>query len=146
MSFSIDFDFKQLNAFMEFMAAAKINNAKSELMEALGGLIVGQTQERIDTEKTDPEGKKWSSWEPSTALQRHKGHSLLMWQQNLLGSVDYEKSGDEVKAGSNMEYAGYLQEGTKHMPARAFLGLSAENKKDVDLELKDWMQRYFNAG
>ncbi len=143
MSFTVDFDFKQLNAFMQMMESAQMSTAKSELMEALGGLTVSQTQERIDTEKTDPNGSKWKAWKQSTAMQRHKGHSLLMWQQKLLDSIDYVSGGEEAKAGSNTEYAGYLQEGTKHMPARAFLGLSAENKKEIDEELKDWMQRWF---
>ena len=48
-------------------------------------------------------------------------------------------SADSVIIGSVMNYAAYLQEGTAHMPARPFLGLSDKDYRDIDHLLEDWL-------
>jgi phage virion morphogeneis protein len=45
-----------------------------------------------------------------------------------------------VITGSIMGYSIYVQEGTKTMPARPFLGLSSQDYQDIDELMSDWLE------
>ena len=40
---------------------------------------------------------------------------------HLKNSIDNEVIGDTARVGSNVEYAGYVEEGTRHMAAQPYL-------------------------
>ena len=114
----------------------------SDMLDAVGSEVVAQTQLRIQFEKTDPAGDDWDEWSPKYAATRHSGHSLLMNEGDLLESIQHVVNGNDLEVGSNRPYAKDQNFGDplKNLPARQFLGLSAENRDDVILVIRDWLE------
>jgi len=87
-----------------------------------------QIEQRIRSSKTDPTGHPWAPWQPSTEWKRHhKGNAAqgLLWDEGqLLGSVRHELHFDEVQIGTDVAHGPHLQEGTRHMVAREYVGWS----------------------
>lgn len=125
-----------------------------ELAEGIGRLVQEQTRRRIETEKTSPQGE---AWKPNFA-----GTSILYASGMLSMSIDYLASPDSVIVGSGLIYARIHQLGGKieaknakalmftignatiavqsvTMPARPYLGLSAENREDVLDAAREWL-------
>ncbi len=105
---------------------------KARLLNSLGELIEEQQiKERIETTKQDPDNVKWDPWKESTEkyLQKHFPKSSLLFREGfLLNSIEHQMKGnDTILVGSTREYAEYLQEGTKNMDARKFLGFGADD-------------------
>lgn len=118
----------------------KLND--KNMMQEVGDIIVEDIRHRIAVTKTDPNDKPWAPWAPSTAKARErKGNAalgLLFDSGNLLRSITAEvknhgsKGGVSVYIGSNVKYAGWLNDGTEKMPARPFLGVSKRAKASID--------------
>ncbi len=123
------------------------------LMDELGAVVVSQTQRRIDSEKTDPDGNPWEAWSDSHAKTRHQGHSLLMGSGGLYDSIEHIMgiTGDDVEVGSNMVHAAAHQNGLDMtvvssrrritIPARPYLGISFENEEDLVVLVDDFVDR-----
>lgn len=84
---------------------------KRELLETIGAEVVEQTQHRIRTEKTAPDGTPWQAWSASYAKTRHGNQSLLEGEGDLWGSIDLAVKGDKVHVGSPLPYARTMQDG-----------------------------------
>ena len=84
---------------------------KRELLETIGAEVVEQTQHRIRTEKTAPDGTPWQDWSASYAKTRHGNQSLLESGGDLWGSIDLAVKGDKVHVGSPQPYAASIQDG-----------------------------------
>ncbi|ADZ72406.1 phage virion morphogenesis protein [Polymorphum gilvum] len=127
---------------------------REELAEGIGRLVQEQTRRRIEQEKTTPEG---AAWKPNRA-----GTSILYAEGHLSRSVDYVASSAGVLVGSGLAYARIHQQGgtvkpktaralrfmvgnaavfarTVTIPARTWLGLSAENRRDIEDATRDWI-------
>jgi phage virion morphogenesis protein len=127
------------------------------LMDEVGALGESQTKRRIDEEKTAPDGTPWPAWSESYAATRHHGQSLLVASQALLDSIDHVVGigGDFAEWGSNLVYAAAHQNGLDMslvgsrrritIPARTFLGLSAENEEDLAVLVDDFVDRQLEA-
>jgi phage virion morphogenesis protein len=123
------------------------------LMDELGAAVVSQTQHRIDSEKTDPDGKPWEAWSDSHAKTRHQGQSLLMGFGALNDSIEHIMgiTGDHVEVGSNLVYAAAHQYGLDMtvvsnrrritIPARPYLGISFENEEDLVALVDNYVDR-----
>lgn len=115
-------------------------------LDAMGALVVSQTQNRIASEKTAPDGTPWKD--------NSEGSDILVKSGGLLDSIDHTVKGDSVEVGSSKEYAAVHQFGAiivpveaKNLvftiggtlifakkvtiPARPWLGLSAQNRLDL---------------
>jgi phage virion morphogenesis protein len=117
---------------------ALTSSQKRVLLDSLGETVEEQTGVRFDETKTAPSGTKWDEWKPSTLkyLQKNFPKATLLVRTGFLGnlSISHEMRGnDTVLIGSSAEYAEYIQEGTRNMNARPFLGLGVS---DID-ELSD---------
>ncbi len=108
----------------------------ADIYVAAGALIESQTRRRIAEEKTGPDGNAWAAWSPEYEATRKSGQSLLMNEGELLDSIAWAVSGDDLEVGSNLVYAATHQFGSEDgtIPARPFLGLSADNENEL-LEL-----------
>jgi phage virion morphogenesis protein len=127
---------------------------KDELANGIGRLVQEQTRRRIEEEKTAPDG---TPWKPNRA-----GTSILYAEGHLSRSVDYVASSHGVTIGSGLIYARIHQEGgtikpkkgkalrfmvgdaavfarAVTMPARTWMGLSAENRADIEAAARDWL-------
>lgn len=132
------------------------NAPKHELAEGIGRLVQEQTRRRIEQEKTTPDG---AGWRPNIA-----GTSILYQSGALARSIDYIATPESVQVGSGLIYARIHQQGgtiraknagslafmignrliqvrSVTMPARRYLGLSADNQNDVVEAAEDWLSR-----
>lgn len=127
----------------------------AEMMTAIGALGESQTRRRITDEKTAPDGTPWKENWTGTSI-------LLATGQHLLSSIVNITSADEAEWGSTWEWAHVHQDGaeiipknakalvfsvggqTIHakkvtVPARQFVGLSADNEREmVELVTDIW--------
>lgn len=117
----------------------------SELLEALGAELESQTRRRVESGGPDPDGDPWEPWSDAYAETRHGGQSLLRADGGLLDSIQSLVSGDILETGSSLVYAAIQQfGGTSDMapgpaavPARPWLGISAEDERDLDAVIGD---------
>lgn len=128
------------------------------LMEGIGLHLEGATLERFENER-GPDGKRWK---PSKRAQLDGGKTLSDSTQ-LRSSIVSEASGDQVAVGSNKIYAGIHQMGgiiraktpkglvfqlpgglgyrrvmQVELPARPYLGLSAEDETEIVALTEDY--------
>jgi len=130
------------------------NAPLDDLSEGIGRLVQEQTRRRIADEKTAPDGTAWKENAAQT--------STLYAEGALYRSIDYEASPSSVKVGSALVYARIHQQGGKiepksakalafkiggqfrmvksvTMPARPYLGLSADNRSEIVETTEDWL-------
>ncbi len=131
------------------------------LMENIAALGESQTRRRITSEKTAPDGTQWKANLEGTSI-------LLQSGQNLIASVAHTSTGDEAVWGASWEYAHVHQDGavitpttasalqfkikgkTVHaksvtIPARPFVGISAENRAEITDLVTDFFGRLGDA-
>lgn len=122
-----------------------------QLLEDVGAEVASQTQRRIAEEQTDPDGAPWKPWSKRYARTRHAGQQILFARGDLAQSIQHEVDGDEVAVGTPLVYGRTHQlgdEGTdrrgrkRNIPARAYLGLSTANLRELDAVIQDaWKAR-----
>jgi len=113
------------------------------VLDEIGGSLVASTQKRFEDEE-DPEGASWADWADSTAARRGDGRKLYD-ETNLFDSLDHKVSGSKVHVGVNMIYGRIHQLGGEAgpitarvvIPARPYLGLSADDKTEVGAIVDD---------
>ncbi len=108
----------------------------ADLMEILGTLVEGQTKRRIASEKTSPDGNAWPP------LKARSG-SILVDTGRLLGSISHTSTSNEAIVGTNVFYGPFHQYGTRKMPARPFMGVSAPNMDEIRRAVDAWVQGSF---
>lgn len=130
---------------------------ENELLDLLGRQIQQQTRDRIEDEKTAPDG---GPWKPNRS-----GTPTLYREGNLSRSIEYEPAGSTVAVGSSLIYARIHQlggeirpvtaralhfkgrdgsdvfAGSVTIPARPYLGLSDENRQDILEATVDFVRR-----
>jgi len=118
---------------------------KAGLLKSLGEVIEEQVKERVDITKKDPDGRKWDPWKASTEKfmrEYFPAASLLLREGHLLGSIEHQMKGsDSILIGSTMEYSIFLQEGTKNMAARRFLGFGIDDIAELQDAVDEFMAR-----
>lgn len=117
--------------------------AKRHLYDVIGALVTSQTQERLQNEKTAPDGTPWKEWSASYAATRGPQHSLLINEGFLQTTIQHAAFSDHVIVGSNRIYAAVHQYGyePRKIPARPYLGLSQENQREIVATLHDMIER-----
>lgn len=98
-----------------------------------------KVEERIKSTKVDPDGHAWEPWAPSTEAYRRKHGTeesgLLLDSGALLASfVAKSNTNSATISSEGIPYAGWLQHGTNHMPARPYLGWSTVSLATLELE------------
>lgn len=141
---------------MRAKIARLVDIPNMEMKDAIGALVVSQTQRRIDVEKTAPDG---TPWKPN-----HAGSETLVQSGALRDTIDYDVSGDQIEVGSPLIYAGVQHFGavivpkeashlvfaiggrtifakSVEIPARPFLGISAANENEIENEIENIIRR-----
>lgn len=128
------FDDKQVKR-----ALRKVDKAVSNVKPAMKEIAdkeIRNAQNRIRMKKTDPEGRPWRPWSYATMQNRIKqgnaGRGLLYVSGLLARSFNKDVSGNELSISNDAPYAEYLQEGTRNMPARPFLGWGKKSMADAE--------------
>lgn len=128
------------------------------LMEEIAALGESQTRRRLTDEKTAPDGTPWAPNLVGTAILTQTG-------QHLLQSVAFYATADEAVWGAAWEFAHIHQEGavikpktaavlrfktpggkwvskkSVTIPARPFVGISAENRAEIEDLVSDHFGR-----
>lgn len=116
-----------------------------QLLDAIGQQQEDSARYRISQTKRGPDGARWAPWSKRYAKTRGAGHSLLRDQGHLMDSLTHNVLGTHaVEIGSNMHYAGYLQEGTEDMPARPFLNVDGIEDPTDRQEIREIVRAWFN--
>lgn len=155
MSFALDI---RITGFASVEGAlARLSPLDSgSLLEGLARLIQQQTRTRIEEEKTAPDGAAWP--------RNKTGNPTLYRDGTLSRSIDYAVSGDQVIVGSGLIYAAPHQFGATIkpknasrlafqignrivfamkvvLPPRPFLGVSADNAREILETVADYVRR-----
>lgn len=112
----------------------------SPVMRAIGESQVTEVRMRFERAK-DPQGKPWKTLSEATIARHPAGTSAKIGRRtgNLYRSYVYKAGDDDVRIGSNREYARIFELGGEAgrksarvtIPARPALGLSEEGKRDL---------------
>lgn len=108
----------------------------AQITDEIGMLIEDQSKLRIADEKIGPDGNAWTPWSNAYAKTRKPHHSLLVNSGNpgLLDSIQNYTTGLQAVVGTNLLYGAIHQFGSEDgtLPAREYLGLSAENRTEIE--------------
>lgn len=124
-------------------------------LQATGEYLVESTKRRFST-KTAPDGSPWPANAESVIAQKGRNDPLVGESKRLSREIHYRARGDLLEIGSPLEYAaaqhfgmarGYAGK-TKHgvpipwadIPARPFLGFSAEDRSEILQLLEEHMR------
>lgn len=113
---------------------------RRDLLDLVGGLVASQTRRRLHEEKTGPKGGRWKAWSPDYARTRKSHHSLLINKGYMKDAVTHNLIPGGVEVGTSVIYGATHQFGRGRIPARPFLGLSAENRDEVEATVTDWLE------
>lgn len=132
------------------------------VMDTLGEYLVGSTKARFP-QGVSPEGVKWAPKSPAT-LERYgirKSNRVdirpLFGPSGMLSSqIFHQAAADRLEWGSNMIYSAVMQFGAARgafgtmangspipwgdIPARPFLGISAEDERYILETLAEWVE------
>lgn len=127
------------------------------VLDSIGSKLETNIRNRFAT-KTDPNGKAWAPWTPSTidnyasvgssaAKKSGPGNGLLLDRYGtMLNSLSYQADAQSVRIGFGQAYAAYHEYGTQHMARRGMLmadpdqgTLSANDTADVLGILGVWL-------
>jgi len=147
-STAVEIKLDEINKLQQKLNAFVLSGGdKTGLLKSLGVTIEGQIMDRIEFTNLNPDNKRWDPWKESTLkyLRRHRPKSSLLHRQYgglLLETITSQMQGsDTILAGSPMEYAEYLQDGTKKMVARKFLGFGTDDIIELQDAVDDFMKR-----
>lgn len=126
----------------------------ADALAEIGEILVKSTQKRFGTE-TDPDGGRWAPNSPVTRARKTNPHILT--EHGYLGDTIHAQmeGATAVLVGSGMKYAAVQQFGRKKgasgttrkgapipwgdIPARPFLGVSAEDRRDIEETLASYL-------
>lgn len=92
------------------------------VMQKIGSMIESRVSDRFES-RTDPAGKSWAPWAPSTikSYPADGNRQLLDRYGDMLEDRTHQATKDSVRIGFGKPYATYHEWGTKHMPRRGLL-------------------------
>ena len=126
-------------------ALARLVRAGGDLEPALRGageILLNSARERFRSQQS-PEGVPWAPLKPRTVARKRRNKHLILTEEGWLrGSLAVGAiSRDSVVVGSPEIYGATHQFGRGAIPARPFLGVSAEDKREIGEELADFVRR-----
>lgn len=109
------------------------------LYKTLGETLTNLHQDRFDAQ-ISPTGQAWAPLSPKTAKRKQFGR-ILYRSGVLRNTLRYNASSREVRFGTDRKYGIYHQFGTRHMPARPWLGVSQSDEKVLMQKTTDYIRR-----
>ena len=114
------------------------------LLDAIGALVVSQTETRIVSSKSSPNEVPWPALSPAYAKRKKSGGGILELTGDLRDSLVHLVTGKtSVDVGTNLIYARTHQLGdpSRNIPQREFLGLSAMNEMKINELVEEWIDQ-----
>lgn len=126
-------------------------------MRAIGHFLAESARLRF-RDSTAPDGRRWAPLSPVTIARRRKGSSTpLLDTGRLRNSITFRADRRSADIGTNVIYAAVQQLGARkgafgrtrrgspipwgNIPARPYLGVSADDRRDIVGLLRDVIQR-----
>ena len=128
----------------------------SPVLRDIGEHLLNTTRQRFNDEQ-DPDGKPWEPLSPTTIARKKRNQDKILIQDgHLQGTLNYRVGKDHIDIGSPRIYAGVQQFGAAkgafgttrkghpipwgNIPARPFLGLSAQDDREIRTVVRDFIQ------
>ncbi len=125
------------------------------VMAAIGEHLLNTTRERFDDEQS-PEGKPWTPLSAMTLARKRKNRDKILTEYgHLRGTLAYRAGRQHIEIGSTRIYAGTHQFGAEQgafgrtkrggpiprgdIPARPFLGVSDEDRAEINQAVRDFL-------
>ena len=129
---------------------------RTPLMRDIGEHLLNTTRERFSAEKA-PDGTPWAPLTETTKRRKKRNAGKILTLSGILGrQLAYRAAPDHVAVGSPFIYAGTHQFGAAKgafgttsqgapipwgdIPARPFLGLSAEDESEIRALVNDYLR------
>lgn len=117
----------------------------SPAMAEIAEVMLNGVQDRFGSE-TDPEGGRWKAHSAATVARRGGRATLLRERGRLIGSIHPASDRTSARVGTNLVYGAIHQFGGQAgrghattIPARPYLGFSAEDLDRIREVLEDWL-------
>lgn len=116
----------------------------------VGEYLLPSIQDNFEGEHA-PDGTRWKGLSGVTIAKRLQDHgnaplTILRVSGGLVGSINYEPGSDALRIGTSKVQAAILHFGGKAgrnhkvtIPARPYLGISAENERGIFEIAEDWL-------
>ena len=109
-------------------------------MRSIGELLLNSTRARFDAERS-PESEPWQPLAPRTLARKKRNRDKILTEDGRLrGTLAYQVGNGWVEVGSPLIYGATHQHGRDAIPARPYLGLSAEDADDIREEILDFIR------
>lgn len=147
----VEIDSSQVGQYLQQLAE-RMGNLRTPLLDILEYLHQS-TDERF-RQQVAPDGSPWAPLAPST-LAKKKGNRILRESGDLQDTLRGQVQGDELFFGTDRPYGAVQQFGQKagasgrnrrgspipwgDIPARPYLGLSAEDETEVLAIIEEWL-------
>lgn len=121
------------------------------LLNDIGEYLLRSTRDRNKTQRS-PTGQPWKPLSPAYKKYKDRkrpGVRMLVFDFHMQGDqLSYQVAGDNLFVGTNAVYGARHQfgdEGDDGMPARPWLGLSAEDQEEIELIVDDHLMGLFSG-
>lgn len=105
----------------------------------IGEALLNSTRKRFEGQ-TAPDSSKWEALSPNYQQRKKKNKDkILFLEGQLFGTLGYQVTPEELLLGTPKEYGATHQFGRDAIPARPFLGVSDEDKKDIMDAIAEWL-------
>lgn len=127
-------------------ALVRVGAELTPVMEDIGEYLLRTTRDRF-VEEEDPEGNAWQPLSEATKARKRRNVDKVLTRDGYLRDIVIRASRDSVEVGSPRIYAGTHQFGAERgsfgstgrgspipfgdIPARPFLGLSADDRDEI---------------
>jgi phage virion morphogenesis protein len=130
--------------------AARVAEDMRPLLNAIGETVTRQTFERFKSEGPAPDGTPWKKLKDATVerKRKRKKSEKILRESGILGDTIAPQMPDSntVVIGTNSVYGRVHQMGykEKNIPARPYLGLSAENTQEIMRIMENYVNKIAN--
>jgi len=137
-SITVDYDSREVLSYLRRLGE-HIDDL-TPLMAEIGEYLAESTRQRFDQQQA-PDGTPWAPLSPAYAKRKPKNaDKILVLDEILKGDFNYRAGAKEVAVGTARVYAATHQFGRDNIPARPFLGLSADDEQEVLEIIKDYVE------
>lgn len=165
VTFTVEFSAEAVRAALESFVARM--DKPTAFYQSVGEYMVGTAIKRNFDSETAPDGTAWAKLRPVTIKRREKAGqvpiAILSASRSLRNAIAAQPGPDGVRIGTPMEYAAVMQSGAAQgkfgerkgvnklgrnyrfdlpwgdIPARPYLGLSAEDEEEIIRIAQDWI-------
>lgn len=136
----IELDERDYASAMTALGGALDSPGRNLLLADIGQALRLSTLARAEQERS-PSGDRWPALSPRYKALKAKikpGRKMLKFAGEMLGSrFSYQVLGGTLLLGTNARYGATMQFGRDEIPARPWLGLSADDEVEIAEIVKD---------